>query len=414
MRGRFTWGWGVVVPAILAVALSATLAGAQGNNAFGIQNRADAARQAIILGVTQGISALPPTSGQSFVFEYDPTLDTYKKTGLLGPTALRTPLTIGKGNMSLRVAGSYFELSKNLSPIFYRITGFPGETQLFTKFGLNINAKVGLVNLSYTYGLTETLEFNLNVPLTVVDANARSSFVTPASAADDPIADAPVASTRTEERMDELLASGALILRSGTVNQLGAKFNEGTSAGLGRVSLGAKTHLFSQEYLDLAFSTEIFLPSPSENDFSGPQSASFLPRLIGAANLTPAAKLHTDLGYDFDTSIDELRRFVWNVGGSYALQGATFDAGVGGSLYNQGIEWTPGTFTQPPGSVIKVPLQLTAIGGNTLGTTYVDFLFGAKVQIASNAVLSGAVSVPLNDEGIRPAAAGTLAIEAYF
>ncbi len=413
MRQRFgTRGGAAVVLGFGLLLLRPDGAGAQSNAAFGVQQRADAARQLIILGVSQGISSLPPTTGQSFVYEYDEVLDTYKATGLLGPTAYRSPKTIGKGRMSFRVAGSYFELINTQNPIDYEVTGL--SQPLFTRFGLKVNAKVGLFNLAYSYGVLDWLELHVNVPITVVDAKAKSSFVTLASAANDPIGDAPVAATTSLEALDRRLDDGTLIIREGTVNQLGASFREGTTAGLGRVSIGGKAHFLSSEWVDMAFATEVFFPSPSEPSYAGPDSGAFLPRLIAAFNLTKEAKLHVDVGYDHDTEFEELRRFVWNTGASFAIPGLTIDAGVGGSKFNRGIEWTPSSFVQPPGQEVNVPLTFRALGNNRLGTNYIDFLFGAKVQVLDNAVVSGAVNVPLNDEGIRPVAVGTVALEAYF
>lgn len=414
MRIRIGTGGVVALGTLVAVAglLDASPVHAQSNAAFGVQQRANAAQQMILLGVSQGISNLPPTSGQSFVYEYDEALDTYKSTGLLGPTAYRSPQTIGKGKMSLRAAGSYFELSNTQNPINYEVTGL--ASPLFTKFGLKTNATVGLFNIAYSYGVLEWLELSVNFPIAIVDAKARSSFVTTASAANEPVGDAPVAAATSIEALDRNLSNGALIIREGTVNQLGANFNEGTSAGLGRVSLGGKALFLQTEYVDAAFSLEIFLPSPNEKEYAGPDSGAFLPRLITAFKLFEGAKAHVDVGYDHDTEFVELRRFVWNTGVSYAMPGVTFDTGVGGSKFNRGIEWTPSSFVQPPGQEIDVPLTFAALGDNTLGDNYVDFLFGVKGQVLENAVVSGAVNVPLNSDGIRPEAVGTVAFEMYF
>ncbi|MBY0274766.1 hypothetical protein K2Z84_05470 [Candidatus Binatia bacterium] len=420
MRNRIGTGWGVVL-GVTALAASGLLdarrAGAQSNSAFGVQQRADAAQQMILLGVSQGISNLPPTSGQSFVYEYDEALDTYKATGLLGPTAYRSPLTIGKGKMSVRVAGSYFQLNNTQNPLTYEITGGRAAglpDPLFTRFGLKTTAKVGLFNFAYSYGPLEWLELSVNVPVSLVSAKAVSSFLTPTAAADAPIGNAPVAASTSEEDLDILLDRDRIFYREGTVNQLGADFNDVTSWGLGRVSLGGKAQFLHSDYVDAAFSMEIFLPSPSEDQYAGTNSAAFLPRLITAINLFEGAKAHIDAGYDFDTDFAELRRFVWNTGVSYAIPGVTFDTGVGGSKFNRGIEWTPSSFVQPPGSEVNVPLGFTALGDNTLGTNYVDFLFGVKGQILDDMVISGAVNVPINDQGIRPEAVGTVAVEMYF
>ena len=54
---------------------------------------------------------------------------------------------------------------------------------------------------------------------------------------------------------------------------------------------------------------------------------------------------------------------------------------------------------------------ITVQEDNRLGTTYVDFLAGVKVKLTDRFVLSGAVGVPVTDQGFRPPALGTLALE---
>ena len=180
------------------------------------------------------------------------------------------------------------------------------------------------------------------------------------------------------------------------------------------MSLGGKAQFAHSDWVDAAVSMEVFLPSPNEDQYAGTNSAAFLPRLITAINMVDGVKAHIDAGYDFDTEFSELRRFVWNTGISFAIPRVTFDTGLGGSKFNRGIEWTPSKFVQPPGSEVDVPLQFQALGDTTLGTNYVDFLFGVKGQLLDNMVVSGAVNVPLNDQGIRADAVGTVAVEMYF
>ena len=112
---------------VVAVALCRSAAGwaqaPQGAVGFaelarlGGQDRADAAGRMIALAVQQGIDALPPASGQSFTWTFDPRRDTPVRSRYLGPTVLRTPDTIGRGRLALRVAASYFELDDTLGPI---------------------------------------------------------------------------------------------------------------------------------------------------------------------------------------------------------------------------------------------------------------------------------------------------------
>src|SRR5579862_5121466 len=97
---------GLCAIAILA-AMPAPTRAASGSNQFGGQSRADAASEMIVLGVQQGISSLPPTSGQAFTYDYNAELGTFVASEQLGPTVLRSPQTIGANRFSVRVAASY-------------------------------------------------------------------------------------------------------------------------------------------------------------------------------------------------------------------------------------------------------------------------------------------------------------------
>jgi hypothetical protein len=125
-------------------------------------------------------------------------------------------------------------------------------------------------------------------------------------------------------------------------------------------------------------------------------------------------RLHLDLGYDYDFDVDQLRRFVWDVGLSFPLAFGTFDAGVGGSTYDAPIDWTPSQYRESiiPGEPTNI--TVSAIGDNQTGTNYVDFLAGAKVALSDAIILSGGVNVPVTDEGLQPVVGGTIALELYF
>ena len=60
--------------------LTPSLLHAAQSNQFGGQDRADAAARMIVLAVQQGISALPPASGQGVTYEFDPEADTYERS----------------------------------------------------------------------------------------------------------------------------------------------------------------------------------------------------------------------------------------------------------------------------------------------------------------------------------------------
>jgi hypothetical protein len=123
--------------------------------------------------------------------------------------------------------------------------------------------------------------------------------------------------------------------------------------------------------------------------------------------------LHVDVGYDYDFEEAELRRFVWNTGAVFPGRRVAVDLGVGGSQYDESIQWTP-SLAHGRGDEDFPPTTINALESNEVGDTFVDFLFGIKVRLTDQAVLSGAVTVPLTDEGFRPAALGTIALEWFL
>jgi hypothetical protein len=159
----------------------------------------------------------------------------------------------------------------------------------------------------------------------------------------------------------------------------------------------------------------LFFPSPNEDELAGPDSTAVLPRVVAAVKLFErsdihlASSLYADVGYQHDFSDDTLSRFTWNTGMSLSRRAITLDFGVGGSEYADGIEFTPrtATFEDNQGRLNT----LTLIGSNELGTSFVDFLGGIKMRLAERVILTGAVDVPLNDEGFRPDGLGTVAFE---
>lgn len=444
---------GVMVVVAVAMCCATGEAWAQFNaNQFGGADRAAAAQQMIILGVQQEISSLPPTSGQSFEYEYDTTLGVMVPTETLGPTAFRAAQTVAPGKLNLRGAYSYFNLSQNFAPIQY-LAEFqqpisPGvQPAGIVGFGLDASARVSVFGLSATYGLTDRLELDFNLPIVVVDASANQLSSTRVSTAglptsqamlsgvfqSEPLPTDPAARQADIDALSQVYGEAlappngpctispdeCLTYRSDSLKALGFPFNEGTSAGVGRISLGLKGLIYGggkDSMFDLAGSAEIFMPSPSQNNYAGSNTGSLLPRLIGQARLHPNFRLHTDIGYDIDFSESTLRRFVWDLGASVPIQRFDVDFGFGGSVYNSAINWTPPTATGTFSSAVTSgqTIALTALGDTSLGTNYVDFLFGVKYRLLEQTVISGAVNVPINDQGFRPAAAGTVAVEVYF
>jgi hypothetical protein len=412
------------------VAIAVLPARAQSKNQFGGQDRADAASQMIVLGVQQGISSLPPTSGQAFTYDYNAELGTFVSSEQLGPTVLRSTQTIGANRFSVRVAASYFEIGETFDPIIYRLdvpanSGFPSPT--YTELGMEAKANVTLLNFAATYGFTDRIEMTVNVPVSVVQAQAKELYAVRPQNLILPPPDRPLAvvlpapGQTPQQALQAAKATNQLVIATNSFSSLGFDFNDGTHAGVGRISVGGKAVVYDNDVVAVAFAPEFFCNSPSEAQFAGSNSPAILPRAIGQVKAATHLRLHADVGYDYDFNTSELRRFVWNTGISVPLVNWTFDLGVGGSKFDTSIRWTPTTATgigpkAPPTYPDGIPGTLTALNPNEteLGTNFVDFLFGMKVKLFEGGVLSGAVNVPVTSDGFRADAIGTVAFEYYF
>lgn len=378
------------------------------------QSQVNSARRMIELAVEQGIASLPPPTGQSFSYEYDPEQDTYVKSTRLGPSAFRSPQPVGPGAFSVRLATSYFHLSQSFAPIDYQITDFLGSG--FTRFGLDAHANVTVVNLAANYGVTNRVELRINLPVVVVDAGAQAIYsalphdpgMPPKVqyvAGDDP-------SVLNSSYCTEPHQSNCLVYHNESFSNLGVDaFHQGTNVGVGRISTGAKALVYKNPLVTFAVEPELLFPSPNEGELAGAGSFAIVPRGVGAFTITDQLRFYADIGYDYDFDNGELSHLVWNSGLSFATRWVAIDAGVGGAEYQDAIQWTPNA-----APVSGTPYQFTKVPGqdNTLGTSFTNILLGLKFALRERIALSGDVVVPVTGTEFQPSVIGTLAIEAGF
>lgn len=438
------WGARIVSTAAIITAIVSTVHAAPLPR-FGAQTFASGASAAVTLAIVQAVEgiALPPASGQSFAYDWSPELGTFVASEQLGPTVLRSPQTIGANRFSLRVGASYFDLNEMFSPISYGIDvqsnhdGIPSP--LFAQIGMSAKANVSLLNFAGTYGITDRIEVTLNVPVSIVQVQAYQTYSTQNASLPPSqqqlgvlyLGTPPPPAGQIDQAFQSAYAQGQLAKKSSSFSSLGTDFNNGTHTGVGRISVGGRWMAYDNDRLSVAFAPEFFCNSPNQTQFAGSNSPAILPRVIGQWKAARFLRFHTDVGYDYDFDVSQLRRFVWNSGISVPLPNITFDTGVGGSKFDTAVQWAPtrtsGIGPPEPDFPNGIPLTLTAVNPSAteLGTNYVDFLFGVKVRLSSivtaqavslleNTVLSGAVDVPVVSGGFRPAAIGTVALEQYF
>ncbi|MBX3025087.1 transporter [bacterium] len=415
---RRVTSWSSAAALAVATLLSIGTARAQNPNQFGGQDRANAASQLVLFGVDRGIAALPAVSGPSVTYQFDPASDAFVRATRLGSTVLPSTQTIGQGSLTVQVAASYFEQSESFTPINYLFTRDDLPTEpIVAKVGLDVRARVTLINLAATYGLTQRIQLGLSLPITVVDAQAQQVFSTRRSLLNLPPPQAVISGARVQNgdvaaavrTLNESLGPGKpLALRGDTFSALGFDFNDGTHAGVGRIALGGKGLVYSYQRLQFAAAGDVLLPSPSQAEFAGPDSVAIYPRVIASLRPADAITLSTDLGYSYDFDHAELQRFAWTIGGSFGSERFSLDVGFAGSEYAQSIEWTP--------AVVHGEPRTTGVALNdaSTGTTLVSAVFGGKLRVAEATVLAGGLSVPIVNLAFQPDVLGTLAVEYTF
>lgn len=395
------------------------------------KSQAEGVKKLVLVAVERGISSLPPSTGQAYSYDWNPEIETFERSGFAGPVSFRTPATIGPGHLSVRVASSFFSLSKHYDPIDYEFTDTSSKAKYYGRIGLEPRASVGIISTALTYGWSDSLEFNLNLPIVIADVSATQTF---ACACSEAVTRSYAPGIQSLAALDQGLAGGSLTLkkqplqrmllsdqelaRQGLSKSQSASFSSGTSAGLGRAGLGVKWVLLTSRLVDVAFVPDLLLPSPSEDAYAGSDTFAVVPRMVAMGPGEGRYKLHLEAGYDYDFDVAELRRFEWRAGASAAFKSVTIDAGVAGATYAAETKWTSqsGTIPLMPGNPqLTANVDYRALGNaNSGGGTTVDFLAGTRIEVVDGAMITGSVSVALDDSGLRADAVGTLAFEYYF
>lgn len=429
------WGRGIAA-ALLLLSVLPSPSSAQPAAGFGLRERSQAASELVLQAVQQLLQSLPPPVSQSYRFEYSDQLGVMMREERVGANLFREPGTLGAGRFAARVSTAYFEAADSFVATYRNVSdpeGCPGsDGSCYTVIGLAPSARVVALNFGLGYGLADLAELYLNVPVVITNASADVSYTNELNQPTQSLsyvdvgresADA-VARGGTVDLPDGAGGVSTIGLRKRNLNDFAvrasadAAFSDGTNIGLGQIALGAKLRLPTiAERLDLALNAELWMPSPSQDEFAGVDSAGFAVRLLSAVRVADELRLLTAAGYLYDGEFASLRGLNWSTGLAYSQRWGTIDAGLGGSLYQEGIRWTPEgieSFDDVEQGTSRQEYELAAGQSNELDRNFIDLRIGAKFPIGSAVALSAGAIIPIVGDDFRPDAIGSLGLEVYF
>src|SRR5262245_58520102 len=217
------------------------------------------------------------------------------------------------------VCSSYFALDDSFGPVDYRYT-MPnpvagGRQTAVARTGTTLGARVAATQFTLSYGVARRIEVDVSIPVVVVDASGGQVLSLDRSASLQN--NLGIGFGDNPRDLRKKIRSGDVKIRTYSFSQLRdvghvpVDFNEGTSVGLGRISMGTKASVFETGRFGLGAACDFYFPSPSEREYAGSDSASIFPVLIGTFRLADRARQSADAGYDYDFDVQQLRRFVW-------------------------------------------------------------------------------------------------------
>jgi hypothetical protein len=324
----------------------------------------------------------------AFNFVFDPDLGTFvSTTDTLGPLFAERGQTLGQKNLDLAFAFTLFHYDSfnGRSLDNYHVRGthltasFPGGDPDHIDPGtyeedtldirLRVDASVKIYSFIANYGITDSLEVGLLVPLVDVDLDVKSHWSLVVSP------DNPTPNVHTTDP-----AQGAEPQNDRA---------HGTAFGLGDIVLRSKYQFLRDKPVDLAAVVLARLPTGDQANFLGSGDTAVRPLVAVSKTyrdvfgtrlgVTP----HVNLGYEFD--VNDSRR--------NSLE------------YAAGME----------GGAKRVTVALDFLGSRRDdGQHRVATALGAKWNVWKRLVLSADFLLPLNDEGLRSDLITTLGAEYSF
>ena len=360
------------------------------------------------------LTSLPlPSSATGFTYSFDPTVGAYTRTAQsFGPILTERAETIGRGRLSFSAAFQYFSFDEmegtdlNTIPAVFTHDPVIAPGQTFPTDVIqtvnSIEGKVAQTTLFGTYGISDSFDVSLAIPIINVDWTIQS-----------------VATVRrplgTNPGFHYFDPQG-----NGTINDTFTFRQSGSATGIGDIIVRGKGTVAKGEDLWVALGADVRLPSGDEEDLLG--SGAFGLRPFAAISIrTGGVSPHVNLAYQYNaesvlagdvqagTKADLPDQLRFSAGVDFATSNwlsLAFDF-----LGKVVIDGQRLNIVQEPLADGSSLPQLAFVTDNY--TTY-DLATGFKANPGGNLLLDFNLIIKLNDTGLRDTLTPLFGLEYSF
>jgi hypothetical protein len=385
---------------------------------------------------TQVANQIPTLSTSAgYTYEYNPAIEAYERSSsTFGPLFSERAVTVGKNKFNVNLSYTYLhfnsfnghdinhltnhseiasignqtayaglrrpDLAANFPQLASRCAAAAdpqacARSLAFTQVTVDLDLEAQLFDFSFTYGVLDNLDVNIDIP--VVRTYARSEV--------------------TEQTLDPRFAS-AFDFGGGSdiVNRFASR---NTALGVGDIRLRAK-YLAVTAPVRLAGLLDLALPTGSPGNFQGTGDTRLGTFLIASQTVGKIFEPHAQAGVEFNAN-DVDRSQAKYLAGVTAQIGniAAFTVDFLGRSEFARMSKIPsggrlpavqnGQFTETQEPFHGRPLFIDIKRNDIL-----DLAVGGKVSVAPQAIIFATVILPLNDDGLRADVVPTVGFEATF
>ncbi len=392
--------------------------------------------------VANQIPALSTSAG--YTYNWNPELEVLERSAkTFGPIFSERAVTLGRNKFNLNVSYTYIKFDefngKNLDKIVSQVErAFVPETgtteyfglfspyndpddgvlrQAGTQVALDLDLEAQLFDFSFTYGVLDNLDVNIDIP--VLRTYLRSS----------------VQQTIPDPRCVGIGNAGCDNALFNPADPQGffvqpAESSRDTSLGIGDIHLRTKYAFPFTTPFRMAGLLDLALPTGDAADFQGTGDTRLGTVLIGSRDLGSMFEIHSQGGVEFnvnDVDRSQARYAAGVTAQAFSFMALTVDFlgrsefGAQGRIKNTGR--LPAVREIGGVDTLTQPLAELNANENFKGRPFfvdikrndvLDLAVGARFAIGDRSLILANFLVPLNDDGLRASFIPTIAVEHNF